>query len=93
VDKVEARAVLARELESYRSRAYTDLVGLIGNEVNTEVRGESGVVYQVEIQALWESGKPGDLRVCGSIDDGGWRAFLPLTDDFILAPDGSFLGE
>jgi hypothetical protein len=24
-----------------------------------------------------------------SIDDGGWRAFLPLTDDFIIAPDGS----
>jgi hypothetical protein len=28
-----------------------------------------------------------------SIDDGGWRAFLPWTDSFIIAPDGSFVGE
>jgi hypothetical protein len=31
--------------------------------------------------------------VLASIDDGGWSAFIPLTDDFIIAPDGSFVGE
>ena len=35
----------------------------------------------------------GHLRVLGSIDDGGIRAFFPLTDSFIMAPDGSFIGE
>ena len=33
---------------------------------------------------------------CGptsAIDDGGLRAFAPLSDDFIMAPDGSFVGE
>jgi hypothetical protein len=29
----------------------------------------------------------------GAIDDGGWRSFAPLADDFIVAPDGSFVGE
>jgi hypothetical protein len=29
----------------------------------------------------------------GAIDDYGWRAFVPLTDDFIMAPNGSFVGE
>jgi len=33
------------------------------------------------------------LRVMGSVDDGGWRALSPLTDSFILAPDGSFVDE
>jgi hypothetical protein len=31
--------------------------------------------------------------ILGSIDDGGWRALRPLCDDFILAPDGRFVGE
>lgn len=35
----------------------------------------------------------GAIRVIGSIDDGGWRAFRPLSDDFIRAPDGTFVGE
>jgi hypothetical protein len=29
----------------------------------------------------------------GSIDDGGWRAFLPLTDGLVVAPDGTIVGE
>jgi hypothetical protein len=28
-----------------------------------------------------------------AIDDGRWRAFSPLSVDFIMAPDGSFVGE
>ena len=28
-----------------------------------------------------------------SIDDRGWRAFVPLTSDFIVRPDGTFVGE
>jgi len=27
------------------------------------------------------------------VDARGWRAFRPLTTDFIIAPDGSFVGE
>jgi hypothetical protein len=28
-----------------------------------------------------------------AVDDGGWRAFVPVTDDFMIAPDGSFVDE
>jgi hypothetical protein len=28
-----------------------------------------------------------------NVDDGGFRAFVPLTADFIVGPDGSFVGE
>jgi len=35
----------------------------------------------------------GDVRVLVAVDDGGMYAFKPLTDSFILAPDGSFVGE
>ena len=49
--------------------------------------------YQGEIRVFWDAEPDGAIRVMASIDDGGWRAFVPLTEDFILAPDGTFVGE
>jgi hypothetical protein len=44
-------------------------------------------------QVDWD-GKPGeDIRVTASIDDGGWSAYKPMHEDFIMAPDGTFVGE
>ena len=43
---------------------------------------------------LWDDpGEHRNLRVMVSVDDGGWRSFAPLSDDFIVAPDGTFIGE
>jgi len=30
-----------------------------------------------------------DVRLIVAADDGGWRAYKPLTDGFIMRPDGS----
>jgi len=58
-----------------------------------EVRGPSDASYQLEVEAVWDKRPVGNLRVFGHIDDGGLRAVLPLTEDFIMAPDGSFVCE
>jgi len=42
---------------------------------------------------FWDSKKGGDIRVMVAADDGGLRSFIPQTYDFIMAPDGSFIGE
>jgi len=64
------------------------------NEVDAyQVEGPSGTKYQIEIQAIWDREPNGNLRVMGGIDDGGLRACLPLTDDFILSPSGEFIDE
>ena len=55
------------------------------------VTGESGANYQIEIDVLWDSAANKDLRIIGSIDDGGWRAFLPLTESLIMKPDGTLI--
>ena len=60
---------------------------------NCPITGEEGRPYQLEAQAFWDSGKGGDVRVMVAADDGGWRAFKPLTGDFIMRPDGSFVDE
>lgn len=93
MDRAEALDVLSHEMARYRKRSYEELVALVGQVDAYEVKAESGVAYQIEIQVFWDSKKGGDLRVIGGVDDGGWRAFAPLTDDFILTADGEFIGE
>ena len=93
MDSSLARRILRRHLERYRSFSYQDLRRRIGSVETQEVRGANGVLYQLEIQFFWDGEPNGNVRVIGSIDDGGLRAFVPLSDDFILSPSGRFVGE
>jgi hypothetical protein len=94
VDKVEARAFAEQTLQLLREQPYEVLVERYLSKPDvTEMVGVSGTRYQVEITAFWDSGKPGNVRVLAAVDDGGWRASKPLSTDFIMAPDGSFVGE
>jgi hypothetical protein len=47
----------------------------------------------VTVQAFWDNRPNGNVRILGCADDGGLRAFVPLSDSFIVAPDGTFVGE
>jgi hypothetical protein len=93
MNKEEARSVLAKALSEYRTKTYSELLYLLESQDTSEVTAESGTNYQLEIQAVWDDKENGNLRVMGSLDDGRWRVFTPLTDDFIMAPDGTFVGE
>lgn len=93
MNKEEARRILKAQLGRYRERSYKELVELVDQSETQEIVSPSGVAYQLEIQIFWDDMPGGNLRVLASVDDGGWRAFAPLNDDFILAPDGSFVGE
>jgi hypothetical protein len=97
MDKKEARAILDEEIGKLRKESYTELCKRRDNkepEVK-EITGKSGTEYCLEIICIWDDPKSsnGNLRVMCCIDDGGWRAFIPLGDSFIMAPDGSFVGE
>lgn len=91
----EATRVLDGVVAELRREPYGTLVARYLHESDERtVVAESGVQYQVEVQAFWDSPRqPGNLRVIVAIDDGGWRAFNPLSTDFIVASDGSFVGE
>ena len=88
----EARQVLAHHLEQYRALPYAELVRRIGAVETAEVTGESEQ-YQLEVAFIWDGPEGGAVRVLGAIDDGGWRAFVPVTADFSVGPDGRFIGE
>jgi hypothetical protein len=94
MDKTEARAVLTRYFADWRKRSYQELITSLGNQGCDVVIGPSGTEYQIEVDVMWDGKAGSDVLVLGSIDDGHFLAALsPLSDSFIKAPDGSFVGE
>jgi hypothetical protein len=94
VNKAEAREILRTELANYRGVAYAALAAMVdAPKRTTQIIGSSGVRYALDIVVSWDGQAGGAVRVIGTIDDAGWRAFAPMNDDFIKAPDGSFVGE
>ena len=94
MDKSEATKILQEHISLYRAKPYAELKSLIGDVQVHEATGDSGADYTLEFDVMWDSGPEDDIRVIGAIDDGTFRsAFSPLSDDFILRPDGKFVGE
>ena len=92
MDMAEARGLLEAELSRLRALTYAELKRYFESE-HKDVTGPSGKCYQLEIEAFYDGREQTDIRVMASIDDGGLRAFLPLTGDFLVRPDESFVGE
>lgn len=97
MDEAEAAAILASVEQELRRQGFAELVHrYLDNDQSTEVRGASGVSYQLEVQAFWDDPRRRgeNLRVMVSIDDGSFRrAVSPRSSSFIIAPDGTFVGE
>jgi hypothetical protein len=94
MNRAEATALLEAELAPLRDETYEQLTRrLSASAFYVERVGPSGTRYQIQIDCFWDSNPGGAVRVMGSIDDGRWRAFIPLTSDFIKAPNGLFVDE
>jgi hypothetical protein len=93
MNKNEASKILTESLVKYRELSYHQLRQQIDRVETEEVVGPSGTWYYLEFQILWDGKPDGDIRVMGSIDDGGLRAFGLFTDSFIKGPSGEFVGE
>ena len=95
MDRAEAATIADSVIARLRSLPYETLVERLLDEIETEeILAESGVTYQVEIHAMWDPWRPGDLRVLVGVDDGSFRgSFSPVARDFLVSNDGSFVGE
>ena len=93
MDSREAREVLAGQLARKRARGYPELTELVGEESRERLTGPSGVEYQLRVRVMWNDEPQGALRLVGSIDDGGIRAFAPLVESLVLQPDGALVEE
>jgi hypothetical protein len=90
MNKIEARRLLQEQVRDLRLLPYDALCQL--RSQRRKARGADGVDYTVHIQSF-PDGSGDNVRVMVAVDDGGWAAWKPLVDDFIISPDGSFVGE
>jgi hypothetical protein len=93
MNREEALSLLNAKLDEYRKLSYDQLAARIGEEEFPEVVGATGTQYQIETQIVWDDKPGGNVRVLASIDDGGWRAFMPLCDSVIMTPNGEIEGS
>ena len=91
MNKTEAKSLLGNGLHALAGRSFGKLVAMIGHADVKNIQGTSGANYQIELNVFWDSKPEGDLRIIGSIDDGGWRAFVPLTESLIIKRDGKLV--
>src|ERR1700722_14312684 len=84
-------------IRALRAASYGDLVSTYLNQsVHDQVVVASGARYDVEVEAFWDHPRsPEHLRVRVAVDalPVSRRPHSLTSEDFILAPDGSFVGE
>lgn len=96
-NKREAAAIADQRIQQLRELPYDALVARLLDDLEVqEVRGPSGVEYQIEIQAFWDDEGAGALRVQLDVDDGALHGGLfsrGVGRQFVVARAGSFVGE
>lgn len=93
MNKDEAKIILEQQLTCYKPQSQVALLRLLDEPDNFECVSPSGTSYYLEVQAFWDDESKRELRVAASVDDGGWYAFRPLCDDFIIRSDDSLVDE
>ncbi len=93
MDKYEAKAIAEKDLEYYRAMPYEVIAGKIGEAESFERINEQGEPYQIEFNFFYDDNESENIRVGGIVSYSGWTDFFPVSNDFIIAPDGKFIGE
>jgi len=86
MNRTQAIAILRRHLDQLEALGYDALSSRVGANDASEEKAETGVPYQIELSVVWDHRPNGAIRIIASIDDGGLRAFVPLTDSRLVQP-------
>ncbi|VAX07755.1 hypothetical protein MNBD_GAMMA26-849 [hydrothermal vent metagenome] len=88
----EAKKLLLTELKEFRQLDYSSLKQRIGSEPYAKDYAlDNGNWYQFEIEVSWSGDSKEAISVTGEVDDGGWMSLAPLTESFVLTPNGEFV--
>lgn len=95
-NKEEARRLAVGALDQLRSLSPERLVSdYLDRSDEVQIEGRDGVVYNLEVTAMWYDRKNGPLRVVACVDDGSlrWGFSTSVCEEFIIRPDGAIIGE
>jgi hypothetical protein len=93
VTKEEAIKILEEKLNEYRQLSYSELVKKIGEAETFEGKSAKGEDYQIEMDFFYDGREETDLRVLGMISYSDRTSYSPVCSDFIISPEGKFIGE
>ena len=91
--RAEAIQIVEQYLETYRQLNYSELVLKIGEQETFEGVSETGEKYEIEVDFFFDDEKTKNLRVTAMISYDRATNFSPVVSDFIIAPNGNFIGE
>jgi hypothetical protein len=80
-------------MSTYREQTHRDLAGLVNKRLASRLQGPGGAHYDVTIEIRWDDQPLGDVFVCGTINDHGWKASQDVHEIFSKAPDGTIVGD
>jgi hypothetical protein len=84
--KTELKKILNTEVDNWAKKPYSEFLDL-ALEMNVYYeQGEGDSYYQVEVTMLEYT--EDYVHIAISVNDGGWRAFKPLSHDFLVYKDG-----
>jgi TPR repeat protein len=89
----EAKDVLRAHLAAYRQQTHKDLAGLVNKTMASRLRSPAGAEYDVVVEVRWDDQPLGEVFVCGTINDHGWRANGDIHEIFTKDPDGRIVGD
>ena len=92
----EAQPAVAAAIDVLRRMQYAELEALRGLKMAIEWNAAGGETLCRDTQVYFDGGWEGDLRVTVDVwwpQDPHWIKRSLVLDDFILEPDGSFVGE
>jgi hypothetical protein len=94
ISREVARGIIEERLQHLRHVPYGELLKRRGETHFECIPGARGREFRVETTVRWDRPKKKDnLRVMVWVAGGGISPMRPMGDDFILAPNGSFVGE
>lgn len=73
--------------------SYEEIFSRIGKQESFERVSEKNEPYQIEFDFFVDDQDSGNIRVAGIVSFSWWTDFFPVSNDFIMAPDGKFIGE
>jgi hypothetical protein len=85
MDRNDLRRCLDREVDRWSTKPYEALKTELRDVVAYSV-GEESEFYQVEVQLVESLHEY--LHVLIAVEDGGWRAFVPVSTSFLSYRDG-----
>jgi hypothetical protein len=91
VNKTEARTIIQKELERYKSKSYIELQCLLEKVDAYVTTASSGKTYQIEVHAIWDDKPNGNIRVFCEASSGLWSSIFPLTCSYIMSSAGKFI--